>query len=82
MLRNNTDIYNPAAFQELKGKPVCVLIESGIEFRGILNDFDESMNVVLKRPVQRWDTNTNTLVRTEDGNLVIRGNTVMHIGLI
>ena len=82
ILRNHTDIYNPAAFQELKGKQVCVLVENGLELRGILNDFDESMNVVLQRPVQRWDGKTNTLVRTEDGNLVIRGSTVMHIGLV
>ncbi|WP_449461679.1 hypothetical protein PQ610_04690 [Tardisphaera miroshnichenkoae] len=56
--------------------PVTVKLKDGEEYRGILNNYDPTMNIVLDESTQ-VDENGNALVSF--GKILIRGNNILYI---
>ena len=68
---------NPKPFlADCIGKPVCVKLKWGMEYKGILTSFDDYMNLQL--------TNTYEWINEENrgllGDVVIRCNNVLYVG--
>jgi hypothetical protein len=49
--------------------------------RGVLMGCDQTLNVVLKGPVEVWDTATDTLKETVQGDTMIRGQDIEHVSV-
>ena len=58
-----------------------MLLESGDEMRGVLLGCDQTLNVVLKGPVEVWYTATDTLKETVHGDTMIRGQDIEHVAV-
>mmetsp|Transcript_2188 Transcript_2188/g.2741 ORF Transcript_2188/g.2741 Transcript_2188/m.2741 type:complete len:89 (+) Transcript_2188:40-306(+) len=57
------------------GRPVCVKLNSGSEFRGILACLDGFMNIAMEQTEEYVDGQ----LKTKYGDAFIRGNTVLYI---
>jgi len=58
--------------------PVTVKLKDGQEYKGILNNYDPTMNIVLDDSVQ-VDDNGNALVSF--GKILIRGNNILYVAV-
>jgi small nuclear ribonucleoprotein (snRNP)-like protein len=56
--------------------PITVKLKDGQEYRGILNNYDPTMNIVLDDSVQ-IDDDGNAMVSF--GRILIRGNNILYI---
>ncbi|MGC8601019.1 MAG: LSM domain-containing protein [Thermoprotei archaeon] len=73
----NTNVDTPLRLlKRALNAPVIVKLKDGEEYRGILNNYDPTMNIVLEDSKQ-VDENGNALVSF--GKILIRGNNILYI---
>ncbi|CAL5229283.1 g12580 [Coccomyxa viridis] len=69
----------PADFlRTIKGKPVVVKLNSGVDYRGILACLDGYMNIAM----EATEEYVNGQLKNKYGDAFIRGNNVLYISSI
>eukprot|EP00798_Chlamydomonas_sp_ICE-L_P024422 gene24419-10021_t len=69
----------PAEFlKAIKGKPVLVKLNSGVDYRGILACLDGYMNIAM----EQTEEYVNGQLKNKYGDAFIRGNNVLYISAI
>mmetsp|Transcript_10612 Transcript_10612/g.30209 ORF Transcript_10612/g.30209 Transcript_10612/m.30209 type:complete len:93 (+) Transcript_10612:115-393(+) len=69
----------PADFlQSIKGKPVVVKLNSGVDYRGILACLDGYMNIAM----EQTEEYVNGQLKNKYGDAFIRGNNVLYISTV
>mmetsp|Transcript_32512 Transcript_32512/g.71781 ORF Transcript_32512/g.71781 Transcript_32512/m.71781 type:complete len:85 (+) Transcript_32512:95-349(+) len=69
----------PAEFlKAIKGKPVLVKLNSGVDYRGILACLDGYMNIAM----EQTEEYVNGQLKNKYGDAFIRGNNVLYISTI
>ncbi|CAG9462930.1 unnamed protein product [Pedinophyceae sp. YPF-701] len=67
---------SPTEFlKAIKGKPVVVKLNSGVDYRGILNCLDGFMNIAM----EQTEEYVNGQLKRKYGDCFLRGNNVMYI---
>mmetsp|Transcript_19240 Transcript_19240/g.49387 ORF Transcript_19240/g.49387 Transcript_19240/m.49387 type:complete len:87 (-) Transcript_19240:224-484(-) len=70
---------SPADFlQSIKGKPVVVKLNSGVDYRGILACLDGYMNIAM----EQTEEYVNGQLKNKYGDAFIRGNNVLYISTV
>ncbi len=64
-----------------QGKQVVVYLKQDIECRGVLIGMDDAMNVALKGPVERYDSETGELIARDEENYFVKGSSVVYVEL-
>ncbi|XWS58905.1 hypothetical protein CRYUN_Cryun08bG0074500 [Craigia yunnanensis] len=66
----------PADFlKSIRGRPVVVKLNSGVDYRGILACLDGYMNIAM----EQTEEYVNGQLKNKYGDAFIRGNNVLHI---
>ncbi|XP_066920029.1 U6 snRNA-associated Sm-like protein LSm6 [Clytia hemisphaerica] len=60
---------------QIKGRPVSVKLNSGVDYRGVLGSLDGYMNIVL----EQTEEYVNGQLKNKYGDAFIRGNNVLYI---
>ncbi|KAK9807854.1 hypothetical protein WJX72_011386 [[Myrmecia] bisecta] len=69
----------PADFlKSIKGKPVVVKLNSGVDYRGILACLDGYMNIAM----EQTEEYVNGQLKNKYGDAFIRGNNVLYISTV
>ncbi|GLC42548.1 Sm-like protein lsm6a [Pleodorina starrii] len=69
----------PAEFlKAIKGKPVLVKLNSGVDYRGILACLDGYMNIAM----EQTEEYVNGQLKNKYGDAFIRGNNVLYISAL
>ncbi|GBF89698.1 hypothetical protein Rsub_02868 [Raphidocelis subcapitata] len=69
----------PADFlKSIKGKPVIVKLNSGVDYRGVLACLDGYMNIAM----EQTEEYVNGQLKNKYGDAFIRGNNVLYISTI
>ncbi|BDA51106.1 U6 snRNA-associated Sm-like protein LSm6 [Coccomyxa sp. Obi] len=69
----------PADFlKSIKGKPVVVKLNSGVDYRGILACLDGYMNIAM----ESTEEYVNGQLKNKYGDAFIRGNNVLYISTV
>ncbi|KAI8476714.1 MAG: hypothetical protein J3K34DRAFT_400208 [Monoraphidium minutum] len=69
----------PADFlKSIRGKPVIVKLNSGVDYRGVLACLDGYMNIAM----EQTEEYVNGQLKNKYGDAFIRGNNVLYISTI
>jgi U6 snRNA-associated Sm-like protein LSm6 len=69
----------PADFlKAIKGRPVVVKLNSGVDYRGILTCLDGYMNIAMEQTEEYVDGQ----LKNKYGDAFIRGNNVLYISTV
>jgi len=69
----------PADFlKSIKGRPVVVKLNSGVDYRGILACLDGYMNIAM----EQTEEYVNGQLKNKYGDCFIRGNNVLYISTV
>ncbi|KAI7835597.1 U6 snRNA-associated Sm LSm6 [Chlorella sorokiniana] len=69
----------PADFlKSIKGKPVIVKLNSGVDYRGVLACLDGYMNIAM----EQTEEYVNGQLKNKYGDCFIRGNNVLYISTV
>lgn len=60
------------------GVEVCVKLKDGTEYRGVIEDMDSTMNIILDRAVQVSEDGSPLI---SYGRIFIRGSNIMYIAV-
>lgn len=64
--------------KSIKGKPVLVKLNSGVDYRGILACLDGYMNIAM----EHTEEYVNGQLKNKYGDVFIRGNNVLYISTV
>ncbi|BFY98416.1 unnamed protein product [Candidula unifasciata] len=68
----------PSEFlNQIRGRPVMVKLNSGVDYRGVLSCLDGYMNIAL----EQTEEYVNGQLKNKYGDAFIRGNNVLYISI-
>ncbi|XP_028758104.1 sm-like protein LSM36B isoform X2 [Neltuma alba] len=74
--KSSTTTKTPADFlKSIRGRPVVVKLNSGVDYRGILACLDGYMNIAM----EQTEEYVNGQLKNKYGDAFIRGNNVLYI---